>query len=109
MFSKYMDEQRVAVQETAQERNQGGVRYSFGGERARSADKTSLATELIKESEEEKINRLKKARVEYVTASNDSISKMSEIDVTNASSQQIEKLVFPLLSNFETFGTHYRC
>ena len=63
--------------------------------------------ELIKESEEEKINRLKKARVEYVTASNDSISKMSEIDVTNASSQQIEKLVFPLLSNFETFGTHY--
>ena len=44
LFSKYMDEQRVAVQETAQERNQGGVRYSFGGERARSADKTSLAT-----------------------------------------------------------------
>lgn len=44
LFSKYMDEQRVAVQETTQERNQGGVRYSFGGERAKSADKTSLAT-----------------------------------------------------------------
>ncbi len=43
-FSKAMDEQRVAVQETTQERNQGGVRYSFGGERARNADKTALAT-----------------------------------------------------------------
>lgn len=29
MFSEYMDEQRVAVQETTQERNQGGVRYSI--------------------------------------------------------------------------------
>ena len=28
LFSKYMDEQRVAVQETAQERNQVGVRYA---------------------------------------------------------------------------------
>ncbi len=28
LFGKYMDEQRVAVQETTQERNQGGVRYS---------------------------------------------------------------------------------
>lgn len=32
MFSKYMDEQRVAVQETTQERNQGGVRYSKKGQ-----------------------------------------------------------------------------
>ena len=32
LFSKYMDEQRVAVQETTQERNQGGVRYSVDKE-----------------------------------------------------------------------------
>ena len=81
------------MEETGQKNNTRVVRYAIN--------------DLINEREEEKVERLKNARVEFVTASKDSIAKMSEIDVRNASSQQVEKLIFPLLDSFDTFGKHY--
>ncbi len=81
------------MEETGQKNNTWGVRYSVG--------------DLLNESEDEKVRRLKNARVAFVVATPESLSKLSNIDVSNASTQQVEKLVFPLLAELGTFGSHY--
>ncbi len=63
---------------------------------------------LNNESDEEKFQRLKNAKVKFALASDKSIEELSKIDISHVTKTEAKSILYPVLDEyFDTFGKYY--